>query len=343
MRSACALLLVSALFAIPAHGNSLMVGDDSAPSIPWPESPLDADCNSNQGAVVNSQLGITGTFGPLGGCLPGNPGQPGNLIGFAFPVSSCQDGFVKTTKVQFNQAEAGDLWRLYLWRDSGGLPLDACGLECGVANNPLTISVNGPTVQSYDWITSQCPCLVFQGERIVLSFYHRRLVLMPQAYPFRRRSSTGERRGVAILSSDSKDGERSAATWRWFGIHAVRGTAGDRGAQALVRMIQAVRQDWDLGITVDGPRGPRQEVKPGVLAVSRKTGAWIVPVCVGYARAWTLRTWDAMLVPKPFTDVVVRYGTPFQVPAEGPEAPFRDVLQADLDGLETWAEELARG
>jgi lysophospholipid acyltransferase (LPLAT)-like uncharacterized protein len=185
--------------------------------------------------------------------------------------------------------------------------------------------------------------LVSRGERIVLSFYHRRLILMPQAYPFRRRGSAGERRGVAILSSDSKDGERSAATWRWFGIHAVRGTAGDRGAQALVRMIQAVRQDWDLGITVDGPRGPCQEVKPGVLAVSRKTGAWIVPVCVGYARAWKLRTWDALLVPKPFTEVVVRYGTPFQVPPEGPEAAYRDRLQADLDGLEAWAAELLHG
>lgn len=165
MRTAC--LLLSIFLATPAFGNSFMTGDENVPSIPWPQSPLEAaDCNSNQGAVVNAQLGIPGSFGPQGACLTGANGQPGNLIGFAFPVSSCQDGFVKTTRVQFNQAEVGDQWRLYLWRDSGGLPLDACGLECGVANNPLTIPVPGPTVQSYDWITAQCPCLVFQGERL---------------------------------------------------------------------------------------------------------------------------------------------------------------------------------
>ena len=45
-----------------------------------------------------------------------------------------------------------------------------------------------------------------------------------------RQPPRGEPRGVAILSSDSKDGERSAATWRWFGIHAVRGTAGGTAA-----------------------------------------------------------------------------------------------------------------
>lgn len=175
-------------------------------------------------------------------------------------------------------------------------------------------------------------------ERFILAFYHRRLVMMPKAYPFRRSTPGGEPRGVAILSSDSKDGERSAATWRWFGIHAVRGTAGHSGAQALVKMIRAVKDGWDLGITVDGPRGPRQQVKPGVLAVSRKTGAWIVPVCVAYEQAWALRTWDRMLVPRPFSAVVVRYGAPFRVPADSDEETYRLRLEAELNGMEAWAE-----
>ena len=174
--------------------------------------------------------------------------------------------------------------------------------------------------------------LVARDERFVLSFWHRRLFMMPLAYPFLRQG-----RGVAILSSDSKDGERSAATWRWFGIHAVRGTAGHSGAQALVKMIRAVKDGWDLGITVDGPRGPRQQVKAGVLAVSRKTGAWVVPVCVAYEQAWKLRTWDEMLVPRPFSAVAVRYGEPFQVPADGDEESYRIRLEEGLNAMEGWA------
>lgn len=185
--------------------------------------------------------------------------------------------------------------------------------------------------------------LVDRDERFVLSFWHRRLVMMPLAYPFRRKNSSGERRGVAILSSDSKDGERSAATWRWYGIHAVRGTTGHSGAQALVKMIQIVKQGWDLGITVDGPRGPRQQAKPGVLAVSRKTGGWLVPVCVAYSRAWKLGTWDEMLVPKPFSKVIVHYGEPFRVVDAQDEAAHLTALEARLNALEDWAEAFQNG
>lgn len=184
--------------------------------------------------------------------------------------------------------------------------------------------------------------LVRTDTRIILAFWHRRLVSMPLAYPFKRKGPMGEPMGVAALQSDSKDGERSSATFRWFGIEAVRGSAGKTGSQALVRMIQMIKQGWDLGITPDGPRGPRQEAKPGTMAVARKTGAWVVPVCVAFDRAWTLRSWDQMLVAKPFAKVVVRYGRPYQV-GPGEEETLRLALQDELNELENWAEEVQHG
>jgi len=174
-------------------------------------------------------------------------------------------------------------------------------------------------------------------ERFILAFYHRRLVMMPLAYPFHRLDKEGDSRGVAILVSHSRDGERTAAAWSWFGIRPVRGTASHGGAQALVKLIRTVKEGWDLGITVDGPRGPAQEVKPGVVAISRKTGAWIVPVCVAYERAWALPSWDRMLVPRPFSGVVVRYGEPFKVEGADDE-PCRERLARELDRMEAWAQ-----
>ena len=184
--------------------------------------------------------------------------------------------------------------------------------------------------------------LVERGEHIILTFWHRRLVMMTLAYPFRRTNAKGEARGLAVLSSDSKDGERSAATWRWFGVHAVRGTAAGDGAKALVRMIRAVKDDWDFAITPDGPRGPAGQLKPGVIALAKKSGAWIVPVCVAYSRVWRLNTWDAMLVPKPFSRIVVRYGAPFQVPGGSDERLLGKRLEDGLNELEDWAEDFNR-
>ncbi len=185
--------------------------------------------------------------------------------------------------------------------------------------------------------------LAARDERFILAFWHRRLFMMPLAYPFRRRDASGDPRGVAILSSDSRDGERSAATWRWFGIHAVRGTASDDGARALIRMIQSVRQGWDFGITPDGPRGPLMQLKPGTLALARKTGAWIVPVSLAFDRSFQLRTWDRMVIPFPFATCTIRYGRPFRLPARGDDEADGARLQAELDALEAWAEGVTRG
>lgn len=168
MKTAIALTL-GVFLALPAFGATLVPGPDGVPPIPWPPLVNDTDCTSTQGAVVNASLGIQWAGAPQGACLPADPGLPGNLIGFAFPLVSCQDGFVKTTRVQFNIAEATDLFHLYLWREQGGLPIDACGLECGVAvGNPLTIGAAGPTVRSFNWVAQQCPCLTFNGERLLV-------------------------------------------------------------------------------------------------------------------------------------------------------------------------------
>jgi lysophospholipid acyltransferase (LPLAT)-like uncharacterized protein len=175
--------------------------------------------------------------------------------------------------------------------------------------------------------------LLARYERFILSFWHRRLFMMPLAYPFHRKG-----RGVAILSSDSRDGERSAATWRWFGIHAVRGTASDDGAKALVRMIQAVKQGWDFGITPDGPRGPLMELKPGVTALARKTGAWVVPVSLAFDRCFELKTWDRMVIPYPFATCVIRYGVPYRIPPKADDHAEALRLQGEMDALEAWAE-----
>ena len=179
--------------------------------------------------------------------------------------------------------------------------------------------------------------LVDRDERLILTFWHRRLVMMPLAYPFLRKD-----RGVAILASDSRDGERSTATWAYFRIHAVRGTASDDGAKALVRMIRAVKDGWDFGITPDGPRGPRQRLKPGVIALARRTGAWVVPVCVAADHAVELKTWDRMVLPLPFSTVTVRYGRPACYSPKGDDGMDGEFLEREMNDLEDWVEEVAR-
>jgi hypothetical protein len=106
------------------------------------------------------------------------------LIGFAFKLTSCQAGFLKVTRVEFRDhqsnpdpnAPVGEKYFLYLWKDQGGLPNDACGLECGAAVlNPLTINAPGISIQSYNWYDEACPCFTTLGETIYVGTVYETL------------------------------------------------------------------------------------------------------------------------------------------------------------------------
>jgi len=130
-----------------------------------PARSLDSGCVSSQGATPNAGLGIQGTYGPQGDCVAGNANDPADLVGFALALESCQSGWVMSTSVAFNAAEQDDQWHLYLWRDLGGLPYDACGMECATAMN-LSISQAGPVWETHDWSAAACPCATFAGETL---------------------------------------------------------------------------------------------------------------------------------------------------------------------------------
>ena len=77
-----------------------------------------------------------------------------------------------------------------------------------------------------------------------------------------------------------------------------------------------LEEGFDLGLTVDGPKGPKFRVKAGPLEISKLSGVPVVPAAVGSKSQWVFRSWDAFEFPKPFTKVSVRFGTPVSVPAD---------------------------
>lgn len=193
------------LLALHWSGASLGTGPEASP-IAWPQLASAEDCASNQGAQVNSLLGINlVNIPPQGACLPGQDGEPGNLIGFAFPVLSCQKGMVKRTSVEFRGHAAGDLWQLYLWRDQGGIPVDACGLECAVASNPLGMADAGPTVETYDWRNQDCPCSTFDSEKIYIGVVYVNVSSPPDWMVGRENAAAGPGWGYVNLSGRHGD------------------------------------------------------------------------------------------------------------------------------------------
>jgi lysophospholipid acyltransferase (LPLAT)-like uncharacterized protein len=157
--------------------------------------------------------------------------------------------------------------------------------------------------------------------QLIFAFWHGRL--LPMAYTYRGS-------GARILASQHADGELLGQTIRWLGFGHVRGSSTRGGARAVMELVDVIRAGHDVGITVDGPRGPRHAVKPGVVQIAKLSGSAIIPVTSASRRHKTFASWDRFELPYPWTRVVVRHGPALAVPADADD----DVLEGKRRELE---------
>jgi len=122
------------------------------------------------------------------------------------------------------------------------------------------------------------------------------------------------RKPIAIMISQSRDGEMIARVVDILGWQSVRGSSSKGGVQALKKIRALAGQGFRFGHIVDGPQGPFGVVKPGLLTIAQFAGAPVLPVIVSAQRRWTFNSWDRFMVPKPFSRVVLRFAPPIPVP-----------------------------
>ena len=135
----------------------------------------------------------------------------------------------------------------------------------------------------------------------IYCFWHNRLLGLAYTQRFKN---------VGILISSHFDGEIIARIVGRLGYHPLRGSSTRGGSAGLLSMLRN-EEVWHLAITVDGPRGPKGVVKPGVIFLAARTNLHIVPVSCDTSRKWVLPSWDNFEIPKPFARVIVSWGKPF--------------------------------
>jgi hypothetical protein len=127
-------------------------------------------------------------------------------------------------------------------------------------------------------------------------------------------------RNIGVLVSPSDDGGLAKTALKKFGCQVVRGSLSRRGASAMREMLALLRREQQLVLTPDGPRGPRHSINTGAAWLARATGTPIIALSVGVSRAWYLRSWDRMCIPKPFARLVVHYGDPLHIDEQSDDA-----------------------
>jgi lysophospholipid acyltransferase (LPLAT)-like uncharacterized protein len=97
-----------------------------------------------------------------------------------------------------------------------------------------------------------------------------------------------------------------------------------------------------VAFTIDGPRGPKYVAKLGPVLLSRASAVPMAAFYVALSDAWVLNTWDALMIPKPFSKALARISVKVRVPADADEAQMAEYhrqLQAALERVTRFAEE----
>jgi lysophospholipid acyltransferase (LPLAT)-like uncharacterized protein len=174
----------------------------------------------------------------------------------------------------------------------------------------------------------EAQALMQAGTPVIYALWHGRMYSLLKGVPLDQ---------VAILVSPSNDGEFITRIAQRIGFrHFVRGSHKRGGRQAIVGLIRALKKDGhSVAFTVDGPRGPRYQVKPGIIRLASQTGAPIIPLGSASHRLLQKfdRAWDRFHAPMPGTSMRIAYGKPLHVPSDLTEEQtnaFCEQLEAEL-------------
>jgi lysophospholipid acyltransferase (LPLAT)-like uncharacterized protein len=147
-------------------------------------------------------------------------------------------------------------------------------------------------------------------ERMIVAIWHQRF-LPALAYVTKFKHFK-----PVVMISQSKDGELAAKLAKRLGLIPVRGSSSKGGTVALAAVLEALKKNLVAIHIVDGPRGPRGVVKPGLISMAQISAGVILPIIVTAEKAWMTRSWDRFLIPKPFSKVTIDWGQPFVVPRD---------------------------
>ena len=133
------------------------------------------------------------------------------------------------------------------------------------------------------------------SEPVVFAFWHGDLLMQPYLYyQFRKIPKAN------VLISDHFDGSLISKVMEYFKLGTIAGSTNRNAAKVLIQAIKSLKDGYDIGITPDGPKGPRYSVGDGIVVMAQKTGAKVIIYNCKPSAYWQLRSWDKFVIPKPF-------------------------------------------
>lgn len=133
------------------------------------------------------------------------------------------------------------------------------------------------------------------SEPKIFACWHGELLLLPYLYFHYRKTPNAN-----VIISSHFDGQLISKTVKNFGLDTIAGSSNKNPARTLIQALKTLKEGVDIGITPDGPKGPRHEVSDGLIIMAQKTGAKVILLKIKPTKYWQLNSWDKFIIPKPF-------------------------------------------
>lgn len=145
-------------------------------------------------------------------------------------------------------------------------------------------------------------------EPVIFAFWHGDLLMQPYLYyQFREIPKAN------VLISDHFDGLIIAKIMVYFKLGTIHGSSNRSAVRVLMQGIKSLKEGYDIGITPDGPKGPRHEVSDGVIAMAHKSKAKVIVFSCVPSSYWQLSSWDKFTIAKPFSTLDFYASQPFDL------------------------------
>lgn len=167
-----------------------------------------------------------------------------------------------------------------------------------------------------------------KGEPFVLCFWHGRLLMMHKCWR--------QPLPIHMLISQHRDGQLISRTAKYIGVSSVIGSSSKGATQAIRNLLKIFRSGESIGVTPDGPRGPRMRAIDGVVNIARLADATIIPATYSVNRRKVLGSWDRFIIPRPFAKGAIVWGQPIRIPRDAnPEKieTYRRQIEDELNAI----------
>lgn len=172
------------------------------------------------------------------------------------------------------------------------------------------------------------PAVIESENPLIFACWHGELLMLPYLYQRYRKIPHAK-----VLISSHFDGLLISKTIEYFGLDTIAGSTNRNAAKVLIQGIRALKDGYDIGITPDGPKGPRHQVADGIIVMAQKTGTKIVLIRMLPTKYWEFNSWDKFTVPKPFG--TLKYYATLPIDVTGMELEeARTLLQEGLQNYE---------